>query len=128
MNSSSVLTARTIGHEQISSAVTQLLEEARSAEMSDRRATPRHPYFQPVAILSPDRKQKLSAFSREISASGIGMMHYMPVNPGEVMLTISSPTGAALRVRTEILWCRPCGEGWHLSGGRFLELAEQVTA
>jgi hypothetical protein len=51
----------------------------------------------------------------------------MPVIPGEFTLTISSPTGAAVNVRTEIIWCRPCGEGWYLSGGRFLEMAQPVT-
>jgi hypothetical protein len=127
MNSNSVLSSRAISHEQISTAVTKLLDEARQAENSDRRVAPRQPYFQPVTIVTQDRKQKLSAFSREISSSGIGLLHYMPIMPGEVTLTISSPVGTAFRVRTEIVWCRPCGEGWYLSGGRFLELAEQVV-
>jgi len=128
MNSPNTLSTRSNSDPQISSAVTKLLEGARSAEKTDRRASPRHPYFQPVTVVSSDRKQKMTAFSREISESGIGLLHYMPVMPGEVTLTISGPLGAALRVRTEILWCRPCGEGWYLSGGQFLELAEQAAA
>jgi hypothetical protein len=25
-----------------------------------------------------------------------------------------------VRVRTRLLWCRQCGDGWYISGGKFL--------
>jgi hypothetical protein len=46
----------------------------------------------------------------------------MALEPGEVMLTIPSKSCGQARIRACIMWCRPCGEGWYLSGARFLDV------
>jgi hypothetical protein len=111
-----------LAQRQIEQTVLRLLSLARSEEHIDRRGEPRSPYFRPISVMldGPQRRQ-YSAFSREISPSGIGLLHNMPLDPSEVTLAILGPRGEACRFRTHIMWCRPCGEGWYLSGGRFLE-------
>ena len=110
---------------KIGDVVAQLLEATRMQERLERRSESRHPFFCPVAILS-DHGKNWSAFAREISRSGIGLLHNMPLEPGEVTLQISIPSGPK-KFRTQIVWCRPSGEGWYLSGGRFLDVeAESI--
>jgi hypothetical protein len=108
---------------QIEQAVLRLLSVSRSEEPIERRGEPRSPFFRPISVLldGPQRRQ-YSAFSREISKSGIGLLHNMPLEPQEVTLAVLGPVGEVCRFRTQIVWCRPCGEGWYLSGGRFVDV------
>jgi hypothetical protein len=107
-------------------AIEQLVEEAKRQNQAERRTQERHPFFRPVMITieGPERKC-YSAFSREVSRGGIGLLHNMPLSPGKVVISISQEMTCAVTLPTELLWCRPCGEGWYLSGGRFLESANQ---
>jgi hypothetical protein len=108
---------------QIGQIVMRLLGEARKEDKLDRRAEARHPYFRPVSITPADQpRQSLSAFSREISRSGIGLLHNMPLKPGSATVTVHCSSGQGLRAKVEVIWCRPCGEGWYLSGCRFTDL------
>ena len=65
-------------------------------------------------------KFRLSGFSREISETGIGLLHNAELRNSEVEVTIPTEQGYSVQIRTEIVWCTPCGEGWYISGGRFL--------
>jgi hypothetical protein len=103
-------------------AIHELIVEAHVENKRDRRREPRHPFFRPIMIRTADGR-RYSAFSREISASGIGLIHNMELVPGEFELSIPSERGCSILVRTRILWCHPCGEGWFLSGGQFIGLA-----
>ena len=103
-------------------AIYQLIVEAQHNEKKDRRSEVRFAFFRPVSILTDDG-HRYSAFSREISASGVGLIHNMNLPHGEVEVSISHEQGYSIRVRTQIVWCRPCGEGWYISGGRFVGVA-----
>jgi hypothetical protein len=92
----------------------------------DRRAEPRYPFFRRISLQAPGG-QGAVAFSREISAVGIGLLHNVQLTPGEVELAIPSRRGYSIRVRTKILWCQPCGEGWYISGGQFVGTAVVQT-
>ena len=60
-----------------------LLGATQSADFNERRSEPRHPFFAPVTLRVVERpSQLLSAFSREISQSGIGLLHNMPIERG----------------------------------------------
>ena len=107
-------------------AIYQLIVEARSRENKDRRRDVRHAFFRPVTIEVDDGHQ-YSAFSREISSSGIGLIHNVDLPAGDVEITISSEQGYSIRVRTNIMWCQPCGEGWYISGGKFVGIAAIVA-
>jgi hypothetical protein len=105
--------------------VEALLDEAATA---NRRLMKRYPFFR-QATITIGGSTTLSAFSRDISPSGVGLLHSMPLEPGQVTVKLAWGKGSQIDVRTEIRWCRAAGEGWYLSGGRFLRLSvRQVTA
>jgi hypothetical protein len=112
-----------LDRKRVREIVHQLLDEARAQELTDRRAEMRHPFFAPVDVQFHDANH-LSAFSREISPLGIGLLHNAPLAPETVTIRLRGPGGTPLSVQTQILWCKPCGEGWYLSGGRFLQLLQ----
>jgi hypothetical protein len=103
-------------------AIYQLIVEAQNDDKKDRRSEVRFAFFRPVSIKTDDG-DCYSAFSREISASGIGMVHNVALPAGEVEISISHEQDYAIRVRTQIVWCQACGDGWYISGGSFAGIA-----
>ena len=99
------------------------LQEILDAPEWDRRALRRVPYFCPVTVGLPETNTIcFSAFAREVSATGIGLVHLMPLAHGEVVITLPLPSGHIVAMRAEILWCKDFGDGWYSSGGRFLDV------
>jgi hypothetical protein len=107
-------------------AIYQLIVEAQNTENRDRRRDVRYAFFRPVSI-ELDDGHRYAAFSREISASGIGLIHNMDLPEGEIEISISSEAGYSIRVRTDIMWCQSCGEGWYISGGKFAGIAAIIA-
>ena len=101
---------------RIEEMVGQLVNESMQQE---RRAVPRQPYFRPAGIITSDN-EKFTVFTKDISRRGVSLLHNMPLKNGKVLMSILRETGETVRFRTEIGWCKPCGEGWYLSGGLFL--------
>ncbi|MBI3837730.1 MAG: PilZ domain-containing protein [Planctomycetia bacterium] len=99
-------------------AIYELTVEAHNDTKRDRRSEVRYPFFRPLSIRVDGKCY--SAFSREICTSGIGLLHNFEPRLGEVEISIPSQRGWLVRVRTRIVWCRPCGEGWYISGGDFI--------
>ena len=101
--------------------VHDLMAQARADDQLDRRGAARYPFFRPVR-LSADSGDvgPHQAFTRELSITGVGLLHNIPLQLGKVLVAIHHSEGACTAIPTEILWCRPCGDGWYLSGGRFL--------
>jgi hypothetical protein len=97
----------------------ELIVEAQNAATGDRREGVRLAFFRPVEVRFEDGRC-VSAFSREISAGGIGLVHNVEVPVGEVELCVSGELGYSIRVRTEIVWCQACSDRWYISGGRFV--------
>ena len=56
-----------------------------------------------------------------IATAAVGSLR-MDMKPGEIVLRIPSESFGDVRIRSEVVWCRPCGEGWYLSGARFVEV------
>jgi hypothetical protein len=103
-------------------AIYQLVVDAQERLEGDRRSEVRFPLFRPVSIQTDDGRM-LAAFCREISTFGIGLVHDAELKLGAVEISISTQQGYAIRVRTHIIWCESCGEGWYASGGRFVGIA-----
>ena len=117
-------------HSSTNQVLERCVQGAADAAASDRRLQRRYPFFRPITISTDgDEGTKLSAFSRDISPGGIGLLHSMPLGSGRVALKIPLTARLHLDVSAEIGGCAPAGEGWYLSGGRFLRLsARQVTS
>lgn len=90
----------------------------------EQRRSPRLSFFGPVSLRLPGSADtQMSAFARDISPAGIGLVHLMPVAEIELIVALSLPSGRGVLLRTEILWCRDYGNGWYASGGRFVDVA-----
>ncbi len=113
------------GEKRVRDAVNRVLSRSRPAGGSERRTATRSPFFGPVTItLDDDEFPQFSAFARDISHLGVGLLHVMPLECGEVVVRIQRGDDEPLALRTQIIWCEDCGEGWYISGGRFLDVAE----
>jgi len=113
---------------QLGHAVHRLLTEARELdyqEQAERRCKVRYPFFRAVTFVADADGRNYSAFTRDISRSGIGLLHNMRLHMGAATLTIPSEQSGPTRARIDIVWCRPCGEGWYVSGAEFIGLADE---
>ena len=100
-----------------------LLEDARKASRRQREKL-REPFFSPVRLCFDDyEEQTFTAFTRDISSKGIGLLHCMKIMPGELTVIARMRDGHEIRLRTDIAWCLNCGEGWYISGGEFVGVA-----
>ena len=97
-----------------SQIVCQLMTEAKQAARNERRSAARIPFFCPVSIMLDGRCY--AAFSREISATAIGLMHYMELPLGEVEISISTESGNSGSLLARIARCESRGNGWYISG------------
>src|SRR5690606_37803387 len=100
----------------------ELIVEAHQDVRKDRRSETRYPFFRKIEMSVPGEPACV-AFTREISSVGVGLLHNVQLAPGEVELSIPSKKGYSIRIRTKILWCQSCGEGWFVSGGQFFGTA-----
>ncbi len=98
-----------------------LLFTSRSDDGCDTRSTGRFSFFTPVtlhSLIEPARN--LSAFTRDLSRGGVGLLHNYPIERGLVSEVLFRCRDVDIRKPAEAAWCRPAGEGWYLSGWRFL--------
>jgi hypothetical protein len=101
-----------------------VLTATRGGELTERRATPRHPCFAPVSLSpSGNTRQCLSAFSRDVSRDGVGLLHSMQLNRGAIYTVVLKHPAGELRQHAQVMWCRPMGEGWYVSGLRFVKVS-----
>ena len=111
---------------RVREAVNRALNLAQGGPGLSRRMSVRSPYFGPVLITLTDEPfPQFSAFARDLSPVGIGLLHIMPLERGEVRIAIRNAAEDPLVLRTQIMWCEDCGEGWYISGGRFLDVVRK---
>lgn len=105
-------------------AVAGLLERASPANR-DRRGSVRVPFYGPVNVTIEENglRRTYSVIGRDISSAGMGLLHIMPLSLGPILLTLHRTNDESLRLRGEVVWCRPCGAGWYLSGAAFHSVA-----
>ena len=100
----------------------ELLLLAETEFNNDRRSEKRYPFFRPVSVQVDGRS--FSAFTREICAVGFGLLHSMELPLEEVAIKIA---GRPQQLRLKIERCESIGEGWYISGGKFLRLVGAVS-
>ena len=100
----------------------ELLAASRGGDFQDRRAAERHAFFAPVSIIAPTAHSLLlSAFSRDVSQDGIGLLHFFRMEPGAMCELCIGQSDVKIRLRAEVMWTKPAGEGWFTSGWRFVD-------
>ncbi|MCA9060443.1 MAG: PilZ domain-containing protein [Planctomycetaceae bacterium] len=100
--------------------IQRLLSEIQRAKFTERRSEPRHPFVRPVRIYQK-RDQVTIAFSKDMSAQGIGVISDVQWTPGTIAdLWIHSTSGHPVCMRCEVRWTDNYGRGWFLTGWKFL--------
>jgi hypothetical protein len=89
----------------------RLVLQAETDFNDDRRSEKRFPFFRPVTVQVDGRS--ISAFSRDISASGIGLMHNMELPLNDVVIIVD---GHRQGLQARIVRCESLGQGWYISG------------
>lgn len=107
----------------LSAAKISRLVLATAAEKCCQRLAQRYPFFCPVSLtLCSNHEQVPWVFSRDISTSGMGLFHSIPLCNHHVLLEFSSDDDTRLAFAADIDWCTPCDNGWYLSGASFARL------
>jgi hypothetical protein len=97
-----------------------LQEELQTSVTDERRSVPRTPFVRPVIVVD-GRRESHDGCSVDISKNGISLITKSEWKPNSVAtLNIHSLRKRDETVKAEVRWCRPFGEGWHISGWRFL--------
>jgi hypothetical protein len=105
----------------IASALGPVLEEARQGVGEEDRSSARHPFFRPVTVTLKDGT-RCSAFSRDLSETGIGLMHSADLPMDDVEIRILTGLAYSVNVQTRIVWCHQSERGWYMSGGQFISV------
>ncbi|MGE3314609.1 MAG: PilZ domain-containing protein [Planctomycetaceae bacterium] len=95
-----------------------ILEGIEKANDEETRLTDRLELSVPAEIIT-SRGNTVAAMTREISTSGVGLLHRGSLSPGEVTVRMASDS-RSYEYRVEIKWCHPTENGMFLSGGVFL--------
>jgi len=98
-----------------------IISAAREGDLAERRIDRRFPYFAPVTLrpaAAIDHPQ--TAYARELSQGGIGLLHFVPFEIGQVFQIAVQDEDFNWQKRCEVSWCKPAGDGWFLSGCRFI--------
>ncbi len=96
----------------------RILEGIGKVEGTNERANERLELSVPAEIRTR-RGNTISAMTREISRTGIGLLHRGSISPGDVVVRMASDT-REFQYTVRIEWCSPCDNGMFMSGGRFL--------
>lgn len=103
----------------MASQALQLLEDAME-DGDERRAFGREPYVHPAMLKLENDEDRHSAFIRDVSVSGVGLIHFVPIEPQRISILTRRRNDDVLDVLVDIAWCVPCGEGCYMSGGTFV--------
>ena len=89
----------------------------------EQRRERRIPYIAAVTVyLGHVNGEKVSAFVRDLSPSGIGLVHLMSMPLGRVVLKLQLTRNRIVAMQTEIMWSQEFADGWYASGGQFLDV------
>lgn len=95
-----------------------ILESIEKADSDNLRESERLELSVPAEVKT-SRGNVISAVTREISRTGMGLLHRGCISPGEVVVRMASES-RNFEYRLLVEWCRPCENGMFMSGGRFL--------
>jgi hypothetical protein len=102
-----------------------ILENLHKPDTDNRRNVDRLELSVPAEIVTA-RGNTVAAMTREISRSGIGILHRGSISPGEVTIKMAGDS-QTFEYRVVIEWCTPCDNGMFMSGGRFLPKSSEAT-
>ena len=93
---------------------------AQDGSSRDEQRTEERLELEVPAEIKTARGNIVEAMTRNISRTGIGLLHRGSLTPEqEIILTMTSDT-RAFTYKVLLLWCQPCNNGMFISGGKFI--------
>lgn len=107
----------------IQRVVDELMREDTHFDRNENRSAIREHLVRPVVIEIRETEQVISAFSRNISATGIGLITDQEIPERSVaVITIQRLHGPDIKILAECRWSKGYGEKWKFSGWQFINL------
>jgi hypothetical protein len=104
-------------------AINELLHEDSQFDRNEDRSAMRENLVRPITIEDRESGEKIAAFSRNASASGIGLITNLPIPERRVaVLCIERLYGPDTFMLAVCRWCKSYGKNWHFSGWQFINL------
>lgn len=91
----------------------------------ERRGDRRFPFPYLVRLAEVDDaadSEQITVIGKHLSESGLGFYHQEPLPYRSVRVWLGSPHGQEVQMLMDLSWCRFVGQGWYVSGGRFIEI------
>jgi len=117
---------------EIQRVIDEILKEDVKYDRSENRSAHRENLVRHVAIemrqsensQDDSNSDSLSGFSRNVSATGIGLITEFKIEDKSVAVLSIDRLGSAksATILSECRWCRPYGDNWFLSGWLFMSL------
>ncbi len=107
----------------IRKAIEKLLTADTNFDRYENRSVHRESFVRAVEIELRDTKKIVHAFSRNISAAGIGVITHEKLDTEAMaVLYIASLDDEETQILAQCRWCKPFGAKWFLSGWQFISL------
>lgn len=103
--------------------VDDLFLEDRRKEQLDRRAATREAFCRPVEIRVQELSRTISGITSNLSALGIGIITSEEIPECTAKIEVFTERAVASPILSELRWCRPFGNGWFVSGWKFVQVA-----
>ena len=104
-------------------AIDKILLEDTNFDRYENRSVHRESLVRAVQVQFRDSDEVVQAFSRNISAAGIGLITHEELQADSIaVLSIASLDGDDTPVLAECRWCKPFGVKWYFSGWQFIGL------
>jgi hypothetical protein len=117
-----MLIASTHAEPEIEKLIKSLLVEEFSFDQTERRTLVREHFVRPISITIAGQPTFI-AFSRNFTASGIGLISNRPINESELAsLEIYRLNDQPAELLAECRWCKSYGGSWYLSGWKLLKI------
>ena len=108
---------------EIERVVNRLIAEDTQYDQRENRSSLRHKFIRAVDLQLRESGRDLTAFSRNLSADGIGVITNEFVPEGEMaVISIAQLGPGKVLLLGKCKWCKSYGDNWFLSGWQFINL------
>lgn len=107
----------------VENAVRDLLEEDAFYDRCENRSSHREHLVRPVQLQIRGSSERITAFSRNVSAAGIGLITDVAIPERSVaVMSIEGLKGSDVKFLADCRWCRSYGTNWKISGWQFINI------
>lgn len=106
--------------------VQALLNEDQLFSLRERRINARQNFVRPVRIICLSKpKDVLNGFTRDLSGTGVGLIHkFEVVEKEQALVTINRLWDDPVIVKCRAAWCAKSENGWYQSGWEILSVED----